>query len=191
MLFRGRDRRLRRQLADLADLQPGHRVLDVGSGTGTLAVALAEVVGRDGSVTGVDPSPAMVAAARAKAGRRAHPARFLVAAAQQLPFPDRGFDAVLTTLALHHVPEDRRSTAVAEMLRVLRPGGHLLIADLQPPSGLADRLVARSRFRHMVGPAYLDELAELVRTAGAVEAHRHSTAISWLGLVHARRSDTP
>lgn len=188
LLF-GRGRALRRQFADLVDLRAGQHVLDVGSGTGTLALALAHVTGPSGSATGVDPAAAMVQAARAKARGRAA-VRFLVAPAQALPFADGSFNAVLSSLVLHHVPADVRATALAEMLRVLRPGGHLLIGDLQPPSGWRDRLVARSQFRHPVTAAHLDELERHLIAAGAIDVHRHASAAGWLGLLHARHSST-
>jgi len=186
-LFRGRGARVRRQLADLADLRAGQAVLDVGSGTGTLALALARVVGRSGTVTGVDPSPEMAAAARRKASRRRNPADFAVAAAQALPFPDGAYDAVVSTLVLHHVPPEVRATALTEMLRVLRPGGHLVIGDLQPATGVIDRALTAGRFRHGLDAGYLDDLTALAAQSGVVDVHRHPTAVSWLGVLHGRR----
>ncbi|MFP5283126.1 MAG: class I SAM-dependent methyltransferase, partial [Actinomycetes bacterium] len=100
------------------------------------------------------------------------------------------YDAVLTVLVMHHVPPDLRSAACAEMLRVLRPGGALLLGDLQPPTGRLDRLVAAHRFRHPVEANHLDQLADLITAAGAVDVHRHDTAVGWLGLLHARRAAT-
>jgi ubiquinone/menaquinone biosynthesis C-methylase UbiE len=94
-----RGRRLRAIFAEALKLRPGDRVLDVGCGTGHLAMVFAERVAPTGSVDGVE----MVARANRQARRHRAPVTFQIALAQQLPFPDVTFDAVACTLALHHV----------------------------------------------------------------------------------------
>src|SRR5262245_2477770 len=111
----GRETRLRERTLDAARVGSGERVLDVGCGTGTLALAAKRRVGANGSVHGVDASPEMVARARTKSGQHGHQISFEVAAAQSLPFPDTSFDVVLCSLALHHLPPDARAAALAEM----------------------------------------------------------------------------
>ena len=132
----GRERAFREAIVDLAAVSPGERVLDVGCGTGTLALAAARRVGANGTVHGVDAAAEMVARAKQKASRGGLPAAFDVAPAQALPFPDGAFDVVLCTLVVHHLPDGARQQAVAEMRRVLRPGGRLLIVDLAQAKGL-------------------------------------------------------
>jgi len=105
VLFAGRGPRVRTTIADALGLVPGQQVLDVGCGTQTLAVALAKRVGPSGWAAGVDASPEMIAAAKVKAVRAKIDVHFEVAAAQQLPFADTMFDAVTTSLTIHHVPE--------------------------------------------------------------------------------------
>ena len=100
----------------------GRRTLDVGCGTGTLAVALAE---RGGKVWGVDSSPEMLAEAQAKKTR----ARFKEGAAEALPFKDGWFERVVMRLSLHHLDRPR---ALAEAARVLVPGGRIAIATFDP-----------------------------------------------------------
>jgi len=183
----GRSRALRRCFVELLEVGPGRRVLDVGCGTGTLALHLAGVVRPSGWVVGVDAAVEMVAAAAARTRRRRRaPAGFAVAAAQRLPFPDGCFDAVLTSLVLHHLPAPDRAGAVAELLRVLRPGGRLVLADFRPPAGRAGRAVAR----HLLGPGMAGSnvaaIADLVRHAGAVEVAQLPTPVGWLGAVVAR-----
>lgn len=129
VLTLGNERRFRERLVRLARLAPGESVLDVGCGTGALAIAAGKQVGRAGEVCGVDPSPEMVARARRKAAKAGVAVRFETAAAQALPFPDATFDAVLSCLVLHHVSEVGRPQAIGEISRVLKPGGSFLAID--------------------------------------------------------------
>lgn len=130
----GRERAFREATLDCARVAPGERVLDVGCGTGTLALAAMRRVGANGAVHGVDAAAEMVARARQKAARAGLAAVFAVAPAQALPFPDGAFDVVLCSLVMHHLPAVGRRPAIAEMRRVLRPGGRLLVVDLAPAS---------------------------------------------------------
>jgi ubiquinone/menaquinone biosynthesis C-methylase UbiE len=126
----GREGVLRGQILDLARVAPDDRVLDVGCGTGTLAIAAKRRVGPAGRVNAVDPSPEMVARARAKARRANVDVAFQEATAQALPFAEATFDAVLSTLVLHQLPHEVIHAAAAEMKRVLAPRGRLLVADI-------------------------------------------------------------
>lgn len=104
------------------------RVLDVGCGSGQLAIALArrrEVR----EVTGIDLADSQIHLARANAERLGLNADFLVADAAELPFPDASFDVAVSTLALHHM--ERPEQALQEIRRVLAPGGSLLLLDLR------------------------------------------------------------
>ncbi len=179
----GRGRRLRGYLADVLGVDPGDRVLDVGCGTGTLALVLAGRAGPQGSVTGVDASEEMVAAARAKARGKNVPVEFRVAPAQELPFADDSFDAVVTSLMIHHLPEADRLPAVREQLRVLHPGGRLLIAEFQAPEGPIGSKVTGHLFGHAMADNNLDEVAALTSAAGALDVGRHPSGVGWLGLV--------
>lgn len=182
----GRGGRLRARIAELLQLRPGQRVLDLGCGTGTLAVALAGRTGPGGQVTGVDPAPEMVRAARAKAAGRRVPAQFAVAAGQALPFPDAAFDAVVSTLVLHHVPPDARPAVVGELVRVVRPGGRLVLVDFRPPDGRLARGATQRVLGHAMGSSDLGALRELVTAAGLDEFRLDPTPVGWLGAVHGR-----
>jgi ubiquinone/menaquinone biosynthesis C-methylase UbiE len=119
--FRGTFRELRRRTANLARLQPGEQVLDVGCGTGTLAMEVARRMGRAGPVAGVDPGTEQIARARAKAARRNIPVEFQVGVIEQLPFPNQTFDVVFSTLMMHHLPKSLKRQGLAEIARVLKP----------------------------------------------------------------------
>ena len=120
-----------------AEAAEADRILDVGCGTGVLTAALAKAAGPRARVTGVDASADMIARARATRPGCA----FAVGLAESLDFPDATFDVVTSSLMIHHLPEDLRTNALAEMHRVLRPGGRLLVADYRPPSSPLARRV--------------------------------------------------
>jgi ubiquinone/menaquinone biosynthesis C-methylase UbiE len=131
----GREKALREEMLRLARLQPGESVLDVGCGTGSLAVAAKDKVGPAGAVYGVDASPEMIARATKKARNVGIDVTFKNSFAQSLPFQDGTIDAVLSTVMLHHLPRPARKELALEIRRVLRPGGRLLLIDF----GAADK----------------------------------------------------
>lgn len=110
-------------------LQPGERVLDIGSGPGFLALQMAEAVGPTGHVTAIDISEPMLAMARARhaAGGAEAPVAFQTADARSLPFPDAALDVAVATQTYEYVSDLPR--AFAELYRVIRPGGRALILD--------------------------------------------------------------
>jgi len=129
----GREQAFRQMTADLAQLQEGETVLDVGCGTGTLAMVAKERVGATGRVSGIDASVQMIVRARRKAARRGLSLDFQVGVIEQLAFPDHSFDVVLSTMMMHHLPDDLKRQGLAEIARVLKPGGRLLIVDFKHP----------------------------------------------------------
>jgi len=160
VLTLGRDRSLRDRLAELAQLTPGESVLDVGCGTGSLALAAKRRVGDTGSVSGVDASPDMIALATRKATRAGAAVTFRVGTAERLPYADASLDAVMATLMLHHLPAPLRRDFAREARRVLRPGGRILTVDFSAPSaGLLARL-------HRRGGVSRDAMVALLRDAG-------------------------
>ena len=159
--FRGKFRELRQRTATLACIQPGDAVLDVGCGTGTLAMEVARRVGRAGRVAGVDPGTEQIARARAKAARRNLPIEFQIGVIEQLPFPDQTFDVVFSTLMIHHLPASLKRQGLAEIARVLKPGGRLVIADFKRKQ---ERTGRAARFH--AGGSSMRDLAALVKEAG-------------------------
>lgn len=155
---RGREGVFRRRQLDLARLEAGEAVLDVGCGTGTLAIAAARRAGATGAVTGVDPSAELLERARKKA-RRAHAGvAFVQSGGEELPFPDASFDLVLSSLVLHHLSHDALRSSAHEMHRVLKPEGRLLLVDM----GGEQRVDGTTMHAHHGGPAPfdLDRIAE-------------------------------
>jgi ubiquinone/menaquinone biosynthesis C-methylase UbiE len=160
----GRERAYRERLVDLAGVVPGESVLDVGCGTGTLAIALGRRLGPRSRVYGIDASPEMIAVARRKASRAGVSVDFEQGIAEALPFRDESFDAVTTTTMLHCVPGDARPWSLREMRRVLKPGGRLLAVDFGGPVSERRSPIARHLRAHV--DFDLETLLPALRKAG-------------------------
>lgn len=123
----GMDIRWRGMIAKRAAAM-GDKVLDVATGTGDVAFAISGAGARE--VIGLDFSPEMIAAAESKARKRNAPVDFLIGDAMQLPFADGTFDACTVSFGLRNMPD--YAAAIAEMTRVLRPGGRFICLEMTP-----------------------------------------------------------
>lgn len=159
--FRGKVREVRQRVVTLAHIQPGEQMLDVGCGTGTLAIQVARHVGTVGRVAGIDPSSQQIARARAKAARRGFAIEFQIGVIEQLPFPDRSFDVVFSTLMIHHLPAPLKRQGLAEIVRVLKPEGRLLLADF---THRTDRVGRAAHFH--AGGSRIHDLVALLKDTG-------------------------
>jgi len=160
-LFRGKMQELRQRTIHMADLQPGDIVLDVGCGTGTLAIEAQQYVGVAGHVAGIDPGTQQIARARSKAARRYLPVDFQIGVIGHLPFPDASFDVVLSTIMMHHLSDRLKREGLAEITRVLKPGGRLVVADFKRSETRSQQLQKKSvRF------GSVRDLPELIKEAG-------------------------
>jgi ubiquinone/menaquinone biosynthesis C-methylase UbiE len=118
----------RRTLLDQATVRPGHHVLDIGCGTGTLAVSIKRLH-PDVDVVGLDPDPKALALAKRKAERSAASIRLDQGFSHELPYPEASFDRVFSTFMFHHLMVDKREKTLYEVRRVLTPGGSLHMLD--------------------------------------------------------------
>ncbi len=130
--FLGREERFREWTVDLAEIEPGQTVLDVGCGTGNLTMAAKVRVGADGEVHGIDAAPEMIQEAERKAADKDLDIHYQVGLIEDIPLPDGRFDVVLSSLMLHHLPKDLKRRGIAEIARVLKPGGRFVAVDIDP-----------------------------------------------------------
>jgi len=170
----------------LAGVKPGNKVLDVGCGSGRLTIAAQNWVGTTGEAQGIDPAPEMITIAQKNAARASLAAKFQVGLVEAIPFPDATFDVVLSRLVMHHLPGDLKQRGLAEMRRVLKPGGLCLIVDFEPPkSPILLHLV-----EHLLSPvmAKIDvrEYIPLLVEAGLTEVETGPTNSKLLSFVRGR-----
>jgi ubiquinone/menaquinone biosynthesis C-methylase UbiE len=180
----GREGSMRERMLDLARVARGEFVLDIGCGTGTLAIAAKKRVGNSGTVDGIDGSPEMIERARKKAKRAQSAVVFRTAMAESLPFETSRFDVVLSTVMLHHLPRAVRAQAVQEARRVLKPGGRLLIVDFGKRTQNHRGLMAHL---HRHGRVSMADLTTLVESASLSDIESGSVGIGTLIYVLAAR----
>jgi SAM-dependent methyltransferase len=128
-----RERTFKERLLHQAAVAPGESVLDLGAGTGTLAIGLKQRV-PGAEVTGLDADPEVLARARHKSAERGVQIDWVEGYSTELPFPDAAFDVVISTLFFHHLTSPDKRTTLREIARVLRPEGRLHVGDWARPS---------------------------------------------------------
>ncbi len=180
--------RLRRMTVAQALIKRGDRVLDVGCGTGDVTMAACQAVGPTGAVSGIDPSYVMIAVARRKSADAGHAIDFRPGVIEALPYPDASFDVVTASLMMHHLPESLQAKGIAEVHRVLKPGGRFLIADATRPQCLpARKLFAAISARHGVKFG-VEELLPALTAAGFAHAALLPERFMYIGFVRAEKA---
>jgi ubiquinone/menaquinone biosynthesis C-methylase UbiE len=170
ILMLGKVAEYNQKIISLLDPVDDYRVLDLGCGTGVLTRAIgAKLDSQKGGVSiGIDAAAKMIAVARKK--RETDTCRFEVVAAEQLPYEESSFDAVVSSMFFHHIPLDLKKRSLAEARRVLRTGGKLIIADMHTPVTLLGSLVSHvSRYFFMqpqIGENIRGVLPRLIEDAG-------------------------
>lgn len=181
-----RERRFKRRLLAAAALASGSRVLDLGCGTGTLAVMAKRRAPR-AWVAGIDADPAAITLARRKAMRHGLAIDFVLGLGQALPFSDRSFDRVLSTLFFHHLTHAGKQAALSEIWRVLKPGGQLHLADFGRPAN-AFMQAGFSLVRKFDGMEATEDnaagrLPEMIRAAGLAQIHETASYSTLFGTI--------
>jgi putative AdoMet-dependent methyltransferase len=174
-------------VAELANLASGRRVLDIGTGTGNLALrCLAYGV----EVIGLDPSELMLTKAREKVGCNPRAEFHQVDEPfLRIPYPESSFDAVISTYAYHHIPHRLRTDSVREMVRVLKPDGRWVLGDLVFENESAERSALREhRWLEKEYFARIDDLREAFAELGMELNSQQLTPVTWV-LWTAKRED--
>ena len=134
------DVRYKSLLIAQANIQPGQHVLDLGCGTGTLAIMVKQIQPA-AEVTGLDADPDMLKVAKYKAAQRKTAVKFDVGFTNKLPYPDKSFDRVLSSIMIHHLKTPDKWQTAREVYRVLKPGGQLHLIDFGKPVTLYGKLL--------------------------------------------------
>jgi ubiquinone/menaquinone biosynthesis C-methylase UbiE len=184
LMMLGNARRLRATTVDQALIKPGDNVLDVGCGTGEVTL-LAKTRAKHGRVYGVDPSPEMITVARKKAARKGLEIDFRVGVIEALAFPDSSLDVVTSSLMMHHLPENLKVRGIAEIHRVLKPGGRLLVADLMRPTGSLLNHLFIAFTRHQGLRKGIEDLQPLLRDVGFGQITQADENVMVIGFVRA------
>jgi ubiquinone/menaquinone biosynthesis C-methylase UbiE len=153
-------------LLDQAAIRAGHRVLDIGCGTGSLAV-LIKRQHTDVEVVGLDSDPKALARARRKAQRAAVSIQLDQGFSDELPYRERTFDRVFSSFMLHHLQAAEKETALREARRVLKPGGRLHLLDFATPhSNSTGRFARWLHSGHRLKDNSDEQILSLLRQAG-------------------------
>jgi len=180
----GQARRLRTMTVNQALIESGDNVLDVGCGTGEVTL-LAKTRAKDGKVSGIDPALEMVAVARSKANRKGLDIDFRLGVIESLPFPNASMDVVTSSLMMHHLPEDLKARGLAEIFRVLKPGGRLLIADFMRPTGSFPNHLFVAFTRHHGLKSGVEDLQGPLKNAGFSRITRLEEKVLIIGFIRA------
>ena len=192
LLMLGKQNEYDRRIVSLLELSPGDRVLDIGCGTGVLTRMIADQLNPKigGLSLGIDAAAKMINVARKK--RESKTCCFEVAAAEDLPFENSSFDAVVSSLFFHHVPLDLKEKALLETFRVLRPQGRLIIADMHIPTTWMGALVSHvSRWfflQPQIGENIRGVLPPLIEKTGFDLPKHVSTYFGYIAIFMSKKS---
>lgn len=170
-----------------AGLRAGHAVLDIGCGTGTLAIMIREAY-PEVAVTAMDPDPRALARAERKAARARVSLRFDRGFADAMEYADGTFDRVFSSMMFHHLPKDDKPRSLAEVRRVLKPGGRLEFLDF---AGGTHNMLAHVLHGRQASASASDRLLQRMRDAGFAEARQLATRATIAGAIAYCQSTAP
>ncbi len=175
--------RLRKMTVGHAMIKPGDSVLDVGCGTGAVTLMAKDSAGKAGQVYGIDPAPEMIAVARSKAARKGLEIDYRLGVIEALPFSDASMDVVTSSLMIHHLPDDLKVRGLAEIYRVLKPGGRVLVFDfMRPTKSFLNRFLIALTMHH--GLTFgIEDLPKMLDAAGFSQSTKLNEKFLFFGFV--------
>jgi ubiquinone/menaquinone biosynthesis C-methylase UbiE len=182
--------RARRDLIEHANITSGQHILDIGCGTGTLAVQLKQQCAGV-EVVGLDPDPKALHRAKAKATRAGVSVQFDQGFADALPYASNSFDLVLSSLMFHHLEEQTREKTLTEVVRVLKSGGSLHLLDFATSGnghgydshGIHSHLMNLFHSKDRVEATSDTRIIEMMRNAGFKNAEKLKDSKMLFGLL--------
>lgn len=181
----------RAALLDQAVVHPGHRVLDIGCGTGSLVVLIKREY-PDVDVVGLDPDPRALARARRKGQRAALSIQFDQGFSDELPYAEGSFDRVFSSFMFHHLETDEKEKTLREVCRVLKPGATFHMLDFATPgSNSAGRITRLLHSSHRLKDNSDDRILSLMSQAGVSDPKRVAGRTLLVGYIAYYQASAP
>ena len=180
-------------LIEQAELKGGLRVLDIGCGTGTMAI-LIKRMHPEAEVVGIDPDPSALAVAERKAKRARLSVEFDRGFADHMPYADASFDRVFSSFMFHHLAADEKTATLREIRRVLKPGGSLHLLDFVREHSVHSKTPAHGQLIHRSGAIaerIENRMTALMDEAGFVDARALSRRKNFFGPIAYYRANSP
>jgi ubiquinone/menaquinone biosynthesis C-methylase UbiE len=180
-----------KMVIEMAKIEQGDKVLDVGCGSGNLSLTAKSYAGASGKIHGIDASAEMIEVAKKKASHSRTDVVFDVGLIEKLPFADATFDVVISRLVIHHLPDDLKQRGFAEIFRVLKPNGRLFLADFTPPTNPILSYIASAFFGHeMMTRSNVSVIPPMLMEAGFADVASGSTYSAFLAFVSGKKPGT-
>jgi ubiquinone/menaquinone biosynthesis C-methylase UbiE len=177
-----------KMVVEMAKIKSGDTVLDVGCGPGNLTLTVKQYAGASGSVYGIDASPEMINVARKKAKQSGADVVFDLGLIEKLPFAEATFDVVISRLVVHHLPDELKRQAFAEIFRVLKPGGVIFLADFKLPTNpILAHLTSLFVGHPMMVQSSVASLSPMLSQAGFNNITSGPTRSAFLGFVRGQK----